>query len=347
VHVVRAMVGLGASLLTPGYLLPSAILQLSDSLSPDQFRCIGKVTAHFSTWKTAIKESPPVTKFLKRQSKIAKEPAEKVERQLQPFLAFLLAHAGNDDGKVKFARQMAVTLARVTLIARGHDVRSMQAAWHLDDAGIGWFQLKRKGRYKFHSEPVVRHTQEPKLCLLYWIETYVRRAQDKGWWNNPTATGLWRSLSKPYHDVKTKVLSEDTKVLLKLAGMTDVKPSHLRHLAATAAAVAKVPVITLMERGDWHSFQVFKRHYARPGLQQDWMALFHKTCSVNGLPVPQVDATTDAVPAPQLPSSGDSSSDSGSSSQSSDSDSSSSGQSEGGRAPASMLRFRGRGRGRC
>lgn len=100
------------------------------------------------------------------------------------------------------------------------------------------------------------------LCIVDVMKEYLER-------NKPLRgdiTSLFVTYVKPYKAASKDTISRWIKTTLKLAGidMTRFKPHSIRSSSTSAAAIAKVPVDTILRTAGWSGHCTFAKYYKKP-----------------------------------------------------------------------------------
>ncbi|XP_068689820.1 uncharacterized protein [Montipora foliosa] len=100
------------------------------------------------------------------------------------------------------------------------------------------------------------------LCIVDVMKEYLERTKPL----RGDITSLFVTYVKPYKAASKDTISRWIKTTLKLAGidMTRFKPHSIRSSSTSAAAIAKVPVDTILRTAGWSGHCTFAKYYKKP-----------------------------------------------------------------------------------
>ena len=116
---------------------------------------------------------------------------------------------------------------------------------------------QHKGRPTFECYPL-HPMQRREFCPQFWIRRYISLTADF------ESTELLVSVSKPRNPILAATMNFLTTLFLQSAGLHDFSAHFTRGAAATALIILGVDPHNVSERGDWGSFDTFRR-FDNPG----------------------------------------------------------------------------------
>lgn len=104
--------------------------------------------------------------------------------------------------------------------------------------------------------------QDKLLCVVEALSVYLKKTQQLRGQNKK----LLISYVKPHEEVSRATIARWTKVIMTASGidMNIFTPHSTRAAANSAAAVAKVPLQTILSTAGWSSEQTFAQYYNKP-----------------------------------------------------------------------------------
>ena len=109
-----------------------------------------------------------------------------------------------------------------------------------------------------------------RLCVVDAVKEYLARTKPL----RGIITSLFVTCVKPYKAASKDTMSQWVKTTLELAGidLSRFKPHSIRSASASTAAVAKVPVDTILRTAGWSGLCPFEKYYKKPIQQHGELA---------------------------------------------------------------------------